>query len=266
MNVSVLIPFRNNESTIQKCLDSIPPDYEVLLWDDFSEDRTADIARSYQNCTVFSSPFKKSLGQMRGELFWLSEGDYVIYQDADDWRIPENTQTAVPLTRSVLMTPVVRTPSKLLRLQEDVLSDLFLMTFQTNGIIWERHVLERSAFPTIHCWEYFMVAEAYMHGFNFDYHSEPTAYYTGPGLYSANNRLGQLKSRLRLIQSLIKELKLTTAQHNYAVQTVKTTRKILADKFSHPCPLGRGSCISACFTSDDDRENGDRCLGSHCSE
>ena len=49
--VSVLVPARNEEATITECLDSIVaqeyPNLEIIVLDDGSTDRTADIARTY---------------------------------------------------------------------------------------------------------------------------------------------------------------------------------------------------------------------------
>jgi chlorobactene glucosyltransferase len=98
--VSVLVPARNEERSIGACLDSLLnqtyPSYEVLVLDDGSDDRTADIAREFcarsGHVTLISGEllpdgwYGKAYAceQLAGE----ARGDVLIFTDADTVHAP----------------------------------------------------------------------------------------------------------------------------------------------------------------------------------
>jgi len=61
--VSVIVPTKNSADTIETCLKSIKnqtyPDIEIIVVDNYSEDRTADIAREYGKVLLKSSERSK---------------------------------------------------------------------------------------------------------------------------------------------------------------------------------------------------------------
>ena len=97
--VSVLVPARDEESTVRACLESLrdqtyPRDrYEVILIDDHSTDRTAQIAESLlpsfphlritvppesSHLTGRSNALAHGIDGARGELFLMTDADCVI--------------------------------------------------------------------------------------------------------------------------------------------------------------------------------------------
>lgn len=91
--VSIIIPARNEEKVIGACLSSLSrlkyPNYEVLIIDDGSTDRTADIARDYPFARVISiDGLGPSAARNRAVL--ESHGRWLAFTDADcivspDW-------------------------------------------------------------------------------------------------------------------------------------------------------------------------------------
>jgi chlorobactene glucosyltransferase len=58
--VSIIIPTRNEEGNIKNCLDSLIsldyPNYEIIIVDGNSEDKTLEIAAKYANVRIFDEP------------------------------------------------------------------------------------------------------------------------------------------------------------------------------------------------------------------
>lgn len=104
-SVSILIPARNEEHTITRCLQSLLaqdyPHFEVLVWDDCSTDKTRDIL-----CTIHDKRFRWIAGT-EPPPGWLGKswacfnlaqyarGDLLIFTDADTWHEPSMVQTLV---------------------------------------------------------------------------------------------------------------------------------------------------------------------------
>lgn len=88
--ISILIPVYNGEKYIGACLDSIVKqssnDYEVVIVDDGSTDKTYNICKSYKNIgdiKLYSRP-NKGVTFTRNELVKLANYDYFIFLDCDD--------------------------------------------------------------------------------------------------------------------------------------------------------------------------------------
>lgn len=90
MKVSIGIPFYNSEKylafAIQSVLNQSFTDFELLLLDDGSTDRSLQIARSFKDkrITVISDGQNKGLAIRLNELSVLSRGEYYARMDADD--------------------------------------------------------------------------------------------------------------------------------------------------------------------------------------
>ena len=91
MKVSVIIPVHNAEAYLQESVDSVLmqtcDDMEILLIDDASEDRSADICEAYavqypHIRTVHVS--YRSAGAARNEGLRIAKGEYIVFVDADD--------------------------------------------------------------------------------------------------------------------------------------------------------------------------------------
>lgn len=90
--ISIIIPVYNAESYIDRCLDSIANqtfcDYEVILVDDGSLDRSGDVCEEYaKHDTRIKVYHKENEGVSKTRQFGLehSRGEYVIHIDPDDW-------------------------------------------------------------------------------------------------------------------------------------------------------------------------------------
>lgn len=85
--VSIVIPTYNEERNIKKCLQSIfKQDYpkrllEVILVDNYSEDKTVEIARKYQVVILMNKIKDTQVSKMVG--FNKAKGELLYYMDAD---------------------------------------------------------------------------------------------------------------------------------------------------------------------------------------
>jgi chlorobactene glucosyltransferase len=106
--VSVLIPARNEEANIRRCLDSLLdqsyPNYEIIVLDDCSEDRTWQIIAEYARrfpCrlqAVRGTPLPRGWCGKTHAMQLLSHyasGDYLLFTDADTVHSHESLAWAV---------------------------------------------------------------------------------------------------------------------------------------------------------------------------
>ncbi len=93
--VSVVVCAYNAERTMDACLASLEalnyPDYEVIVVNDGSRDRTLEIAESYSYCQIISQP-NKGLSVARNVGAEAATGEIIAYTDSDcvadpDWLI-----------------------------------------------------------------------------------------------------------------------------------------------------------------------------------
>src|ERR1035437_2767541 len=87
MKISVIIPAHNEEKYIGSCLEHLLKYSEgrfceIIVIDNASTDRTADIAKGYPGVRVISEP-RKGTGHARQTGFESSIGDLLAYFDAD---------------------------------------------------------------------------------------------------------------------------------------------------------------------------------------
>lgn len=95
--VSIVIPAYNEEENIGRCLESLisqstSQDYEVIVVDNASTDKTSDISKKYKdklNLKIIKEP-RKGRGQARFTGCQAAEGDIIISLDGDsiapvDW-------------------------------------------------------------------------------------------------------------------------------------------------------------------------------------
>ena len=85
--VSVVIPVKNGEATIGACLRSIRRSYyrnlEVIVVDDHSTDRTAEIARSYNAAVVAADERSGGANAARNRGAGEAKGEIVVFIDSD---------------------------------------------------------------------------------------------------------------------------------------------------------------------------------------
>lgn len=91
--LTVIIPVRNGEPFIRKCLDSVVnqslADVRLIVVDDGSTDNTVQIVQNYTsqyyNLTLIRHMKNKGTGEARNTGFLHSESKFVAFLDADDW-------------------------------------------------------------------------------------------------------------------------------------------------------------------------------------
>lgn len=94
--LSIIIPVYNVEKYLRQCIDSVLDqhlcDYEVILVDDGSPDRSPQIcdeyASSYSEITVIHQS-NKGASEARNAGIKASRGTYLMFMDSDDWWNPE---------------------------------------------------------------------------------------------------------------------------------------------------------------------------------
>lgn len=96
MKLSIIVPAYNVELTLRRCLDSIisqsSKDYEIILVDDGSIDKSGKIADSYASIYNNVKAFHKDNGGLsdaRNYGLDRASGDYVTFIDSDDEIDPE---------------------------------------------------------------------------------------------------------------------------------------------------------------------------------
>ena len=92
--VSIIIPFNNGKKYLEKCLENINKlnyeKYEIILIDDFSEDRVEKIAKKYKKAKYYYTNEKTiGVGNARNLGIEKASGKYILFVDVDD-TIDEN--------------------------------------------------------------------------------------------------------------------------------------------------------------------------------
>ncbi len=102
--VSILIPAYNAEAwvaeTIRSALAQTWPRKEIIVVDDGSKDRTAEVARQFASkevCVV--STKNQGAAAARNHAFQLSQGDYIQWLDADDLLAPDKIERQLEAVR-----------------------------------------------------------------------------------------------------------------------------------------------------------------------
>lgn len=84
--ISVVIPTYNEEEYIGKCLEALKncetPDYEIIIVDGMSIDRTLEICRSYTDRIIVEEK-KEGIGPARNRGAVQAKGEIVAFLDAD---------------------------------------------------------------------------------------------------------------------------------------------------------------------------------------
>lgn len=93
MVFSIIVPMYNVEQYLDKCIQSIVSqtvsDYEVILVNDCSTDRTLEIAQSWKDrfdrIKIINKPKNSGLSDTRNVGMDVSKGDYIVFVDSDDY-------------------------------------------------------------------------------------------------------------------------------------------------------------------------------------
>lgn len=90
MKLSIIVPVYNCEKYLEKCLESIlqnKDDYEIILVDDGSTDKSSNICDKYSqeyNFIKVQHKFNSGVSSARNYGIRNSSGEYIMFVDADD--------------------------------------------------------------------------------------------------------------------------------------------------------------------------------------
>lgn len=99
--VSIALPVFNNEKTLFRAIRSIQlqtyVNWELLVMDDGSTDRTCAIARSFRDprIRVYEDPVNRGISTRLNAAVELAKGEYFARMDGDDISFPERLETQV---------------------------------------------------------------------------------------------------------------------------------------------------------------------------
>jgi glycosyltransferase involved in cell wall biosynthesis len=100
--VSILITAYNAEKTIAYTLQSAVAQTwqrkEIIVVDDGSKDRTAEVVRQFKDVKLVSTE-NQGLSGAQNNAFLLSQGDYIQYLDADDLLAPDKIERQLAALR-----------------------------------------------------------------------------------------------------------------------------------------------------------------------
>lgn len=100
--VSVIMNCYNGEKYLREAIDSIYAqtykNWEIIFWDNASEDKSAEIAKSYDSrLKYFRAEETIHLGMARNKALEQCRGEYIAFLDCDDLWMPEKLKRQVPL-------------------------------------------------------------------------------------------------------------------------------------------------------------------------
>ncbi len=162
MKVTIGIPVYNCEkwvaTAIQSALDQTWPDKEIIVVDDGSTDRSADICKSFGSRILFMQQPNRGGNAARNQIWRLSSGDWIQFLDADDYLKPNKIRShlesyARPVDADILCSATIFEDwidGKLASQKVDVLNEecdwvalwLAWSLPQTGGCLWRRRALE----------------------------------------------------------------------------------------------------------------------------
>jgi glycosyltransferase involved in cell wall biosynthesis len=109
LDLTVIVPARNEEDCLGTCLQSLTGqsddgwqlgrDWELIVVDDGSSDRTAEIARSFHGVTVLQSTAPPKGWTGKANAAWLgakqAQGTWLLFTDADTIHEPGDLRRAL---------------------------------------------------------------------------------------------------------------------------------------------------------------------------
>ena len=161
IQISVIIPVYNAESTLKRCLDSILTqtftNYECLLIDDGSKDRSGEICDEYaSNDSRIRVFHQKNSGPSAARNFGLNQakGQYIVFQDSDDYLLDSDSYLKLITYAVQNKLDILRFDYSVVDKNENILSQKPLdKKFHLSGKTFSPAVLVKEAF----CGEWFTV-------------------------------------------------------------------------------------------------------------
>lgn len=93
MNLTAVVITKNEERNIERCLKSLSFADEVLLIDDYSTDRTVEIAKRF-GAKVYKRHLNGDFASQRNFALLKAKNDWVFFVDADEV-VPEETRLEI---------------------------------------------------------------------------------------------------------------------------------------------------------------------------
>ncbi len=95
LSLSIIIPAYNEEVGIRNVLEKLIPiakehEWPILVVDDGSTDRTADVVREFEYCTLLQQPYNKGYGAAVKAGARRAETDFIMMLDSDGQHNPED--------------------------------------------------------------------------------------------------------------------------------------------------------------------------------
>ena len=96
--VSIIINCKNSEKYLNECIDSVLTqtfsNYEIVIINNFSTDRTKEIILSYSDSRIqyFETKSHLNLGAARNIGLEMSKGEYIAFLDSDDTWYPNKLE------------------------------------------------------------------------------------------------------------------------------------------------------------------------------
>jgi glycosyltransferase involved in cell wall biosynthesis len=163
MKVTIGIPVFNCETwvatAIQSALEQTWPDKEIVVVDDGSTDRSADICKSFGSRILFVQQPNRGGNAARNQICRLASGDWIQFLDADDYLKPDKIRSHLdsctgPLDADILCSATIFEDwrnGKLASQEVGVLNEgcdwvaLWLTRSipLTGGCLWKRQALEK---------------------------------------------------------------------------------------------------------------------------
>ncbi len=100
--ISIIMNCLNGEKYLKEAIDSVYAqtykNWEIVFWDNASTDKSAEIARSYdQRLRYFRSEETVPLGEARNWAIEKAKEEYIAFLDCDDVWLPEKLERQSPL-------------------------------------------------------------------------------------------------------------------------------------------------------------------------
>lgn len=101
--VSILMNCFNGEAYLKEAIDSVInqtySDWELIFWDNQSEDRSAEIYKSYKDSRLmyYYAPMHTVLYEARNQALIHATGEFVAFLDVDDWWFPKKLESQIKL-------------------------------------------------------------------------------------------------------------------------------------------------------------------------
>lgn len=101
--ISAIINVRNGAATLREAMDSVLAqtfqDWELIVWDDRSTDRSANVVAGYndQRVRYFLSPDDACLGKARRDGIRQARGEWIAFLDQDDVWLPGKLEKQLAL-------------------------------------------------------------------------------------------------------------------------------------------------------------------------